>query len=106
MARMGRYPGGPTRPSSEGDGPRATPRLDRVEEMEARRGRKSRAREQRRRSRRFWSGLGVALFLAAGVGLYIGIVTHRTSEQLTDERNDQRELQRDITQETNRVLLE
>jgi hypothetical protein len=74
--------------------------------MEARLGRKSRARSQRKRTRRLWAGFVTALALAGGVGAYLGLITHRTSAQLTDERNDLRELQEGITRETNRVLLE
>jgi hypothetical protein len=104
----GRYPGGPSREGGEsGDGgDKPAPRLDRVEEMEAHVGRRSRARAQRRRSRRLLSGMVVAVALSAGFGVYLGLRAHRTSEQLTEERNDTRELQQDITRETNRVLLE
>jgi hypothetical protein len=107
MARIrGSYPGGPKRDRGDaGEGAR-TPRLERIEVVEARAGRKSRARAERNRVRRVWSGFIVAVILAAGIGLYVGMVTHRTSEEITRERNDQRELQQDITRETNRVLLE
>jgi hypothetical protein len=107
MARIrGNYPGGPRRADEPAGEPASLPRLERVEELEARVGRKSRAREQRKRIRRVWSGFVVAVVLAAGIGVYLGVITHRTSEELTAERNDQRELQQDITRETNRVLLE
>jgi hypothetical protein len=107
MARIrGNYPGGPRRDRGDAEEGASPPRLERIEDIESRVGRKSRAHAERRRSRRVWSGFVVAVILAAGIGLYVGMVTHRTSEEITEERNDQRELQQDITRETNRVLLE
>ena len=109
MARIrGSYPGGPRREGAEDPRSGETPRLHTVQELEAGRGRRSRAREQRRRARRVWSGLVVALAASAGVGVFLGLRSHRTSEQLTEERNETREQQQqqDITRETNRVLLE
>jgi hypothetical protein len=111
MARIrGSYPGGPSRDddasAAPGEGAAATPGLRRVERIEARLGRRSRARAKRERARRIWSGLAVAVAVAVGMGLYLGARSHRTSEQLTDERNQQRELEQTLTRETNRVLLE
>ena len=109
MARIrGRYPGGPQREgaSDAEGGAGAAPHLHTVGELEAGRGRKSRAREQRRRARRVWSGLILAITASAGVGLFLGLRSHRTSEQITDERNDTREQQQELSRETNRVLLE
>ena len=48
----------------------------------------------------------MTLALAGGTGLYLGYRAHRSSEQLTDERNAARGQQFDITRETNRVLME
>jgi len=108
MTRIrGSYPGGPKREGApDADAVGSAARLDRIEDVEERLGRRSRAREQRRRARRIWSGLVMAVALAAGTGLYLGLRSHRTSEQLTDDRNDVRERDLDITRETNRVLLE
>ena len=109
MARSrSRYPGGPRREgaSDAQAGAGSTPRLHTVGELEAGRGRRSRARERRRRVRRVWSGLVLAVTVSAGVGLFLGLRSHRTSEQITDERNDTRAQQQELTRETNRVLLE
>jgi hypothetical protein len=105
----GSYPGGPRREGAEGEPAAASPRprLRRVEEIEARLGRASRAREQRRRARRVWSGLVVAVAISGVVGLFLGYRSHRSSEELTAERNAPRPAGAfDPSFETNRVLLE
>jgi hypothetical protein len=110
VARIrGSYPGGPRREdASAGPTDRSGARLERVEDIETRMGRSSKARERRRRARRVWSGFVVAIALAGGVGLYLGFTAHRSSEQLTDARQGSARAQRDseIARETNRVLME
>ena len=110
MTRIrGSYPGGPRRGAEVVGQERAegAARVGRVEELEDRLGRASLRREQRRRARRVWSGLAIALALAGGVGLYLGYRTHQSSEELTDARNAVRQRSRlDASSEVNRVLLE
>lgn len=111
MARIrGSYPGGPKREGrSDGrdDAEARRPRLETVEQIEERVAHASRTRQRRRRARRVWAGFVVALALAAGTGFVLGIRSHRSSEQLTAERNVPRPPQAfDPSFETNRMLME
>ncbi len=87
----GRYPGGPSR-GGHGDGEggrRRAPDLRPTEELEARAQEQSVRRRQRKRRKRIVVGFLVALLVAGGVGAWVGIQAHRTSEEMTRER-DQR----------------
>jgi hypothetical protein len=105
----GSYPGGPRRRGG-GEAGRSgrTPRLHSAEELEARGGHAASRRQARHRRRRAWVILGAALALAGGAGLYLGFVSHRTSEQLSTEREAERqnEISDQINDETNRILME
>jgi hypothetical protein len=109
MARIrGSYPGGPRR---GGDAPEPSgrpPRLESAEELDARRGRAASRRSAQRKRRRAWSILAAAIVLAGGAGLFLGFRSHRTSRQLTDEREAERqgELTNELNEETNRMLME
>ena len=110
MTRIrGSYPGGPRRAGSDGSGeaPRSA-RLESAEEIDARHGRAALERRKRRRERRALFILAAAVLSAGGAGLYLGFRSHRSSEQLTDEREAERSgsLNDQITQETNRMLME
>ena len=112
MGRIrGSYPGGPRRDAGERDddglGPRVA-KLESAEEIDARWGRAATGRRLRTRQRRAWAILAAAVLLAGGTGLYFGFRSHRTSEQLTDEREAARrnELTDRLSQETNRMLIE
>jgi D-serine deaminase-like pyridoxal phosphate-dependent protein len=108
----GSYPGGPRRgrdAPAEGDDSSSRARsLESAEEIDARMGRAAARRRADKKRKRAWSIFAAALLLAGGAGLYLGFLTHRTSEQLTDEREAERQgdLSDQITSETNRMLME
>lgn len=100
----GSYPGGPRR--QDGSEPRERADLERVEEFEERRSRASLQRKRERRVRRLRIGFLVALLTSAGIGLTLGLMSHRTSEELVQEREQDRTRDFDPSQEVNRMLLE
>ena len=109
MSRIrGSYPGGPRRSGDTSESAPRTTRLESAEEIDARRGHMALERRERRRERRAWLILGAAVLLAGGAGLYLGFRSHRSSEQLTDEREQARiDAATDpLSQETNRMLME
>lgn len=109
MARIsGSYPGGPKREGAPaGDVPGRKPRLTSVEQIEQRLGRASQARTRRKRTRRVWAGLVVLVAAAGGTGFFLGIRSHRSSEEITAGRNAPPPSQAfDPSFEMNRMLLE
>ena len=113
MGRIrGSYPGGPRRPggTSEDDGDSGSRgrTLKSAQEIDARRDRSVARRRSEMKRRRVWAIFAGALLLAGGAGLYMGFRTHRTTEQLTDEREAERQggFADQISSETNRMLME
>ncbi len=86
----GRYPGGPSRDpdGKKGEG-RRTPDLPATEELERRAQEKGVRQRRRKRRKRILTGFLVVLLAAAGVGLWVGIQAHRTSEEMVQEREGQ-----------------
>jgi hypothetical protein len=110
----GSYPGGPRRkssPDAETVGEQRAPgetRLDRVEDIEARRDQLGRSKHRRQRTKRVLKGLLAALVVASGIGVFLGYRSHKSSEQITSERNAQTPPKQgfDPLFQTNRVLDE
>ena len=100
----GSYPGGPSR---QGRGEeRGEPRLERVDEIEERMSRARGRAARDRRARRIRIGFVLALCVAAGTGLALGLMSDRSTEDIAREREEERMQSRDVSQEVNRVLLE
>jgi hypothetical protein len=103
----GSYPGGPRR-EDKADLESRGRNLASAEEFDARRGRAASRRWAEKKKRRAWAVLTAAILLAGGTGLFLGFLTHRTTEQLSEEREAERQggLSDQITSETNRMLME
>ena len=109
----GSYPGGPRRKAGDSEKigehlvPHA-PRVEPAEDIEARITEGQKGVGHRRRHKRLLSGLLAAMLLAAGIGVFLGYRTHRTSEEITNARNATQEPKAgfDPTFQTNRILDE
>ena len=101
----GGYPGGPSpRQGSEPTAPtRAVRTMGDVEAGIARR--QLRIKERGRRSRMVWTAVGVGV-LAAALGAGLGLMSHRSPEQIRQEHQAQTRQDLDISKEVNRTLLE
>lgn len=103
----GSYPGGPRR-REEGEPPPPPTELDSVGDIEERSARLAVSRSRRRRSRRVRIGFLVAILASAGVGLALGLMSHRTSTELAGERRSRTAQGDDFnpSAQVNRMLLE
>ncbi len=103
----GSYPGGPSRDRSEVD-KRADKRLDdlaSVEQIETRRGVGIvRARGKQRR-RRLILGLVVSILVAGSGGVWMGLRSHRTAEELAAEQREA-EAEFNLRRESDRLINE
>lgn len=101
----GSFPGGPSRPGAEG-APAPTARIRSAEELEAE-GRRHQLDDRRRRRRRRTAGVfAAALAAAAAGGLWLGLRSHRTSEELAATLEESQVRDAFISKEVNRTLLE
>ena len=100
----GSWPGGPKRegPKQERSGP---PRLERVEDMEARAARWSIRRKRGARTRRLALGIAASAALAGGFGWLLGLRSHTTADVLMDEQVSAEQATTGSS-EINRVMLE
>ena len=104
----GSYPGGPSRDRSEVD-ERADKRLDdlsSVEEIEARRGAGIVRTRGRRRRKRAVIGLAASIVIAGGAGVWMGLRSHRTAEELAAEQRAQAEAEFNLRRESDRLINE
>ena len=105
----GRYPGGPSR---EGEGEAEPARgksssLPTVEELEGRASQGSQRRKASRRRKRVIVALVVSLAVAGGAGLWIGLESHRTEEELVQEMEAEVEDPVfDLEKQTDRIIDE
>jgi hypothetical protein len=106
----GRYPGGPSRkkPEGEAQAPRRKVRLDTVEEIEARAAEGSQARNLRRRKKRVMIGAASFIVIGGGIGLWIGLQSHRTDEEVAQElgRGQARGVEFDLNKQADRLISE
>lgn len=101
----GSYPGGPRKRGPDEEAP-LPPRLDRAEDMDARVQRRRFDASRRRRRHRLRLGFVAAVTVAGLVGLAIGYLSHRSTEDLTAEREQERLQGFNPTSEVNRMLME
>lgn len=104
----GSYPGGPSRDRSEVD-KRADKRLDdlaSVEQIETRRGQEEVRVRGKRRKRRVLLGLMVSIIIAGSGGVFMGLRSHRTAEELAAEQRAQAEAEFNLKRESNRLINE
>lgn len=101
----GSYPGGPKKRDPD-DEPSEPPSFETVESVEERMRRGTAARGRVRRRRRLRIGLLVAVVVSGLGGLVVGYLSHRTTEDLTREREEERMRSFDPSSEVNRMLIE
>ena len=104
----GSYPGGPSRDRSEVD-KRADKRLNdlaSVEQIETRRGTDEVRTRGRRRRKRLIIGLVVSILVAGSGGVFIGLQSHRTAEELAAEQRAQAEAEFNLRRESDRLINE
>ena len=105
----GRYPGGPSR-GGEGEAEPArgeSQSLPTVEELEGRASQGSQRRKAIRRRRRAIVALVASLAVAGGVGLWIGLGSHRTDEEMAQEMEVEVESPGfDLEKQTDRIIDE
>ena len=101
----GSYPGGPRR-RAPGTERRRSPRLSTVADIEDRLARGRVRRNRKRRARRRAVGFVLSLLLAGGIGVMLGIRSHKTTGQIAAERERTRNGSFDPSAEVNRMLLE
>lgn len=106
MGRIsGSYPGGPRKREPDEE-PSPPPKLDRAEDIAARGQGRRLAGRRRRRRRRLNVGFVVAVVVAGVIGLLVGMLSHRTTEDITAEREQQRTQGFNPSGEVNRMLME
>ncbi len=110
----GAFPGGP-RKRVTGKVRSGPPRLARVEEIEERRATRSSHRRRRRRVKRAVYGLVVSLVVGGGVGVWLGLRSRATLEEVRQEMAASKRASAsdllglgdvDLSGEINRTLLE
>lgn len=104
----GRYPGGPTRdrPQVDKKAAKGLDDLATVEEIEARRERDTTRIRVRRRRRRMVFGVVVCVVVAGGAGIWIGLRSHRTAEEIAAERRQQAAEEFDLRRTSDRLINE
>ena len=109
MSRIsGSYPGGPSRDRSEVD-KRADKRLDdlaSVAQIETRRGAGVVRTLGRQRRKRAVIGVVVSIIIAGSAGVWMGLQSHRTAEDLAAEQRAQAEAEFNLKRESNRLINE
>lgn len=101
----GSFPGGPTRRDTtpQRHGP---VRMATVESLEEDRAARSLHRRRQARGRRVVWGFVLSLVAAGSLGMYLGIQSHRTPEEMSERAERRRSNDLDISKEVNRTLLE
>lgn len=101
----GSWPGGPRRTGDTQE--RAhPPRLQRVEEIEARIASRSLRVARQARTRRAILGMVLSACLALAAGWVLGVRSHSTAEEITASQEARRAADVDLSSEINRALLE
>lgn len=101
----GSFPGGPSRrdQTPQRSGP---PRLRRMADIEETFARRSLDRRRDKRRSRLVAGF-VGMLLVAGVaGVFLGLQSHTTAEEITAAREEANRRELDLSSEVNRTLLE
>lgn len=84
----GSFPGGPRKRDEDEDGPDHSERaFARVEDLWRHTTARFLRTKHRSRLKRILWGFAITLVVAAGVGLYVGIQSHRTAEELAREQD-------------------
>lgn len=104
----GSYPGGPKRDQLRTNDERGFSRLiPRVADLERGAQYLRRRRMHRMRRKRMMIAVGVALVVSGASGMYMGLQTHRSPEELAQaEREKARPLELDLAKEANRLMSE
>lgn len=104
----GSYPGGPKRDQLRTDDERGFSKpIPRVADLERGARDLNRRRMHRMRRERRMIAVGVALVASGASGMYIGLQTHQSSEELAQaEREKTRPSELDMVKEANRLMSE
>ncbi len=109
MTLRGRYPGGPSRRPPEGEaGPKEErPRLPSVGEQETLASEGAQSRKARRRRKRATLAVLGAVLLAGMLGIWMGLRSHRTEEELARELQEERTTRGfDLEKQADRLINE
>lgn len=105
MAKIqGPYPGGPRRRDEDEAPPPVV--LESVEELEAHRQEGARRHRERRRRRRIAAAFVATTLVAGGVGLWLGIRSHRSAEDVARELQEKQDVEQLLEKERRRILQE